>query len=371
MQNKRILLMYISEVSGHRSATMAIDKALKLVCPSVETLNINAFHYTNPISEKVVNRIYMSLIKKAPKVWDYLYDNPHIVKRVEKIKKAVHRFNSPKMKTLFDKFKPDIVVCSQAFPCGMVADYKATYHSTVKLIAVLTDHVPHAYWVYDTVDWYITPSPEVSHRLMKKGIPSNKIKELGIPFDPEFMKPSNKTEIYARLGLDAAIPTILIMGGGQGLGPIKTMMKSLEKIPFPLQEIIVTGTNKKLYVTLKKKAAKSKKKILLYGYTTLINEFMTISDMLITKPGGITTAEALAKQIPMVIVKPIPGQEANNTIYLTQQKAALKVNAPEELNTAIEHLLRDPTRLQNLRESAAKICKPSSSIDIAKFLLEL
>ena len=363
--------MYISEVSGHRSATTAIDKALKLVSPSVETLNINAFHYTNPISEKVVNRIYMGLIKKAPKIWDYLYDNPRIVKRIEKIKRAIHRFNSPKMKTLFDKFKPDIVVCSQAFPCGMVADYKATYKSSVKLIAVLTDYVPHAYWVYDTVDWYITPSPEVSHRLMKKGVPPHKIKELGIPFDPAFMKPLNKPEIYTKFGLDATIPTLLLRGGGQGLGPIKTMVKSLERIPSPLQEIIVTGTNKKLYVTLKKKISQYKKKILLYGYTSSINEFMTISDMLITKPGGITTAEALAKQIPMVIVKPIPGQEINNTIYLTQKKAAVKVNTPEELNSVIEHLLHDPTRLHNLRESAAKISKPTSSIDIAKFLLEL
>ena len=175
--------MYISEVSGHRRATMAIEKAIKLLQPKSEILNINAFNYTNPISEKVINRIYMEVIKRTPKVWDYLYDNPSVVKGLENIKQHVHKSNSPKLKKLFDNFNADLVVCTQAFPCGMVADFKKTYGVKLPLVAVLTDYIPHSYWIYDQVDYYITPSEDVSARLVKKGVEPEKIKSYGIAID--------------------------------------------------------------------------------------------------------------------------------------------------------------------------------------------
>ncbi|HTZ11427.1 MAG TPA: glycosyltransferase [Candidatus Margulisiibacteriota bacterium] len=371
MHPKRIILMYISEVSGHHSATLAIEKAIKIISPQTEVLNINAFNYTNPISEKVVNRLYMAIIKRAPKIWDYLYDNPAIAKNIEKIKGTIHKFNSPKFKNLFDKFKPDAILCTQAFPCGMVADYKTGFNSTIPLVAVLTDYVPHSYWVYDTVDYYITPSDEVTHRLLKKGVPEQKIKALGIPFDPKFNEQLNQEKIFTKLKLGPSLPTILIMGGGQGLGPIKTIVKSLDKVQTGLQEIIVTGTNKKLYKSLKKNLKKYRKKILLFGYAQNINELMEVSDIIITKPGGVTTAEVLAKNIPMLIAKPIPGQEANNTYYLTQKGAAIKIDCPEKINSAIEELLLNPGKLSRMREAAAMISKPNSSLDIARLLLDL
>ena len=147
MRPKRIILMYISEVSGHRNAALAIEKAIRILEPNTEILNINAFNYTNPVAEKITNSIYMGIIKIAPKIWDYLYDNPKVVKRIEKAKENIHKANSPKLKRLFDKFMPDAVICTQAFPCGMVADYKKTYGASLPLIAVLTDYVPHSYWI--------------------------------------------------------------------------------------------------------------------------------------------------------------------------------------------------------------------------------
>lgn len=371
MPPKRIILMYISEVSGHHSATLAIEKALKILQPDVEILNINAFNYTNPISEKIVNRLYMAIIKKTPRVWDYLYDNPSVVKKIENIKNTIHKFNSPKLKNLFDKFKPDAVVCTQAFPCGMVADFKKTYNSDIALVAVLTDYIPHSYWVYNSVDYYITPSEEVSRGLIKKGMPENKIKPLGIPFDPKFNADISKNEVMRKLDLNKNLPTLLIMGGGQGLGPIKTMVRSLEKVGKDFQELIVVGTNKKLYKSLKRKIKKYKKKILLFEYVENIHELMGIANIIITKPGGVTISEVLAKRIPMVIVKPIPGQEESNTLYLTKEGAAVKLDRPKDINLVIEDLLIDQGKLNRLCEASARISKPNASIDIARFLLDL
>jgi processive 1,2-diacylglycerol beta-glucosyltransferase len=371
MPGERIILMYISEVSGHHSATIAIEKAVKSLSPAAETLNINAFKYTNPISEKVINRIYMSVIKNAPQVWDYLYDNPKVAKRLSKIKDAVHKFNSPKLKNLFDRFKPDAVLCAQAFPCGMVADYKKDYGSGLPLLAVLTDYIPHSYWVYDNVDYYITPSEEVAERLVKKGVPAHKIRPLGIPFDHRFNIPFNKTKVMQKLKLDPEIKTVLIMGGGQGLGPVKSALRQLKKLKREFQVIVVAGSNKKLYNSLKRKIKRYNKKLLVFGYVDNINELMGVSDILISKPGGITTAEALSKKIPLVIIRPIPGQEASNTAYLTLKEAAIKVDEVKNIGLVIEELLENPEKLKRLSEHAARIAKPNAAMDIAKLLLGL
>lgn len=370
MAGPRVILMYISEVSGHHSATIALEKALKLIRPDAEILNINAFNYTNPISEKVINRLYLNIIKRMPQVWDYLYDNPDVVKKVEKIKTAVHKLNSPKLKKLFDEFKPDIVVCSQAFPCGMVADFKKTYGSGLPLVAVLTDYIPHSYWIYDAVDYYIAPSEEVRAALMQKGVVSEKVKPLGIPIDPKFCTPRAKDAIIRELGLRPDICTILIMGGGQGLGPIKTIISAMEKIETPFQEIIVAGTNKKLFNTLEKRIAKYKKRIFLFPYTDKIDELMSIADLVITKPGGLTTAEALARKLPMIIIRPIPGQEQSNTAYLTGKNVALKISKSAEIIPALEGLLKNPEKMSMMSEAAGRIGRPDSSFQIAKLLLE-
>jgi len=369
MAPKRILLLYISQVSGHRSAAMAVQEAIKSIKPEAEILSINAFNYTNPVTEKVINRIYMGVLNKAPQIWDYLYDNPRVVKRLEKIKNAVHKFNSPKLKKLFDKFQPDIVACTQAFPCGMVADYKKFYNSDVKLLAVLTDFVPHSYWVYDKVDYYIVPSREVADRLQAKGVPAQKIKPFGIPFDPKFNAPVDREAVLRKLNFKKDVPTLLIMGGGHGLGPIGTIIRSLEKVKSPLQEIVVTGINTKLHKRLQKEVKGYKKNIVITGFVDNINELMSICDILITKPGGITTAEALAKNIPMIIIKPIPGQEANNTAFLTGKKAAIEVDELEKINLTVEELLSHSEKLKSLAEAAAAISKPQAAMDIAKLIL--
>ena len=371
MHPKRIILMYISEVSGHRSATLAIEKAIKQLHPDTEILNINAFNYTNPISEKVINRIYMEVIKRTPKIWDYLYDNPSVVKGLENIKQHIHKSNSPKLKKLFDSFNPDLVVCTQAFPCGMVADYKKTYGVNLPLVAVLTDYIPHAYWIYDAVDYYITPSEEVSARLEKKGVQSSKIKPYGIPFDPKFNQKLKHEDIFCKLKLNSHKPVVLIMGGGQGLGPIKTIVKSLEKSEYDIQELIVAGTNKKLFRALKRKIKHYKKEIHLFGFVENIHELMYISKVIISKPGGVTTAEVLSMGLPMVIVKPIPGQEINNTNFLTQKQAAIKVDDPKEVYQVIDDLLKNKVKLERLKIAGLKIAKPDASVDIAKLILSL
>ena len=371
MHSKRILLMYISEVSGHRNAAMAVEKAFKIICPKAEILNINALNYTNPVSEKIVNSIYMSIIKRIPSVWDYLYDNSRIAKKVRKLQESVHRINAPKLRKLFDNFKPDVVVCSQAFPCSMVAAYKMRYDYSVPLVAVLTDFVPHLYWVHEGVDYYVTASAEVDKRLCSRGVPLSRIKQFGIPFDPKFSIPVDRQKVISQLGLARGKQNILVMGGGQGLGPIKAIVKSLDNIDHDFQVMVITGVNKKLYKQLLTFSKRLKKKIHLFEFVNNVNELMAISDIIVSKPGGITTAEALSLGLPMAIIKPIPGQEANNAEYLLKEKAAVKIDSPESAGKIVGDLLADSRKLKLLSDNARRISKPSASMDIAGLLLDL
>ena len=248
---RRILLMYITKVSGHRQATLAIQRSLRSLDPHIEVPCINGFGYTYPLLEKVVNRAYMGMIRRTPKVWDYLYDNPEIVKQSESLKKFLHKTSHKKLFKLFERYQPDTVVCTQAFPCGMVADYKLAHNLDITLIGVLTDFAPHSYWLNEGVDYYVVPSQDTKDRFVMKGVPPDKIKVYGIPIKTKFANQLDKRPIAQKLGLDIHTPTVLIMGGGQGLGPIREIVESLMKLNFSLQMIGIAGINKKLIEWLK------------------------------------------------------------------------------------------------------------------------
>ncbi|MFA6320704.1 MAG: glycosyltransferase [Candidatus Omnitrophota bacterium] len=365
---KRVLLLFISEHSGHHCASLAIEKALHDLEPSIETFNINSFNYTNPILEKIINRAYMGVVKRTPELWDYLYDNPKVLKQTQALRAMMHKFNTDKLKTLLEEFRPDAVVCTQAFPCGMVADYKKTFNLNLPIFGVLTDYAPHSYWIYNNVDQYIVPSKETGDKLIANGIDPVKIKDYGIPIDSKFQNISEKSLLVEKLGLDKGKPCILIMGGTQGLGPIKELVRILDRSESDMQFIIACGTNKKLYKWLKPRCYR--KKTIILSYATNIDELMQVADIILTKPGGITTAEALAKGLPMLIVNPLPGQEAMNTKFLLKEGVAVKAESPEDVSVLLKELLDNKSKLQAMSDTARSLSRPDSSVMIAKSVLE-
>ncbi|MFH1381219.1 MAG: glycosyltransferase [Candidatus Omnitrophota bacterium] len=367
---KRILFMYISKNSGHHHACCAMETAFHALSSDVETFSIDSFLYTNPIFEKIITKTYLSVIKRKPEIWGYLYDNPHVVKKTQKFRESVHRYNSKKMKVLIDKFKPDAVLCAQAFPCGILADYKKTSNAKFLLAGVLTDYAPHAYWMFDNVDLYFVPSEETRERLIINGISPDRIKLTGIPIDSKFSKEVDKEKVLTTLGLSGEVPTLLVMGGSQGIGPMTEIAKVLENSDINFQIIFVAGGNKKLQKNMTKIAKRSNKKIIVLGYVENIDELMEVSSLIISKPGGITTSESLSKALPILIVNPIPGHEQMNTNHLLKYKAAVKVDSLKDIETIVRDLFSNKAALQNMRECARSISKPNSATDIARIVLE-
>ena len=369
--NKKILLMYISEHSGHHQASIALEKAILNKEPNSVVLNIDAFKYANPILEKIIHRAYMRVIRKRPEVWGYLYDNPKVVKKTQWLRDFVNNSNAKKIYRLIKEFEPDVVACTQAFPCGIFANYKKRYNKTTPLVGILTDYAPHAYWIYDDVNVYVVPSAEVGEALVRKGVGDSKIKELGVPIDPRFAEPLDKNKICSAINVSPGLPVALVMGGTHGIGPDEKLVKALDGSKKDFQIVVITGINKRLFEEATAIASSSQKKIIVLGFVNNVHELMTISDVIITKPGGVTSAEALAKSLPIIIINPLPGQEDLNTKILTSQGMAIK--APDESDAVrlLEDLLAAPAKLDKMRAAMKANAKPRSSENIARLLLNL
>lgn len=368
---KNILLLYISEDSGHHCASLSIERALHTLDPGIKTLNINSFNYTNPILERIINTTYMSVVKRTPEIWDYLYDNPKVMKSVHRLRDIIHRSNTGKLKNLLDEFKPDGIICTQAFPCGLIADYKKTFGIDIPLIGVLTDYAPHSYWIFDKVDRYIVPSAETGRKLIDNGVDPDRIMPYGIPIDSKFQNNPDRKEVFRRLSLEPDVSTVLVMGGTQGLGPIKELVVMLDRSPLSLQMIIACGTNKRLFGWLENRKRNFKKKTIILPFADNIDELMRIATVIVTKPGGITTAEALASGLPMLIVNPLPGQEAMNTKFLLNEGVAVKAQSAADIVIVLEELLYNKNKLKIMSDKARSLSKPDSSIAIARLMLEM
>jgi processive 1,2-diacylglycerol beta-glucosyltransferase len=239
------------------------------------------------------------------------------------------------------------------------------------LVAVLTDYAPHSYWLYDEVDYYIVPSEEARERLIQKGVAEEKIRLLGIPIDLKFLTAGDRGIIFKKFNLNPDLKTVLIMGGGHGLGDIVSITRRLDKeISQNFQMIVVAGINRKVSLKLRKERIKFSKSLLVFDFIQNVNELMDICDIIVTKAGGITTAESLAKGLAMIVTKSIPGQEMNNTKFLADQNISVIANNSDEVIAAVKHLIRDEATLATLRTKAGGLGRPQAALDIARLILE-
>ena len=369
MAGRRLLLMHVTTSSGHHHASRAIGQALRRLDASCQVINVDAFDYTSRFVRSAIMQSYLSMIRHHPDVWEYLYDNPSIHTRVQHIRTLLHRYHAGKLQRLLETVQPHAIACTQAFPCGMLADYKRARHLTLPLVGVLTDYAPHLYWLHDTVDLYAVPSEEIQQRFVSQGVRPDRIGVYGIPVEPRFLDPVDRAAVYAEFGLDPSLPVILVMGGGGGFGPIGELMRSVDRIAQPAQFVVLTGTNHALLAWFKQQ--RFTHRVSAYGYVERVPQLMEIASLIITKPGGLTTAEALAKRVPLLIVTPIPGQELCNARYLVAQGAAAQLGPSETVGEAVAALLSDPERLATMRGHAARLSRPESAMQVARVLIEM
>jgi processive 1,2-diacylglycerol beta-glucosyltransferase len=361
----KVLILTSFLTSGHRRAAEAIEKAIEELFPQAQTSVIDIFERSTPHLRKVVAGFYFKLLEKAPQIWGYLYDNRKILEGTRRFRESLQKANSLKFKNLLLQHDPRLIVSTQAFSCGIAAFLKKEGKLNLPLIGVLTDFFPHDYWFHKSVDAYIVANEESGEYFLGRGVERKKIFVLGIPTDPKFSQKHNERELREKWGLKPCLPTLLVMGGGRGFGPLEEIVRDLGEFKDSLQAIVISGRNEKLKNKLEKLSLANLKVL---GYTDKVDELMEISDLILTKPGGLTSNECLVKGLPMLIFAPIPGQEERNAGYLVEKGVALKVETKRVMREAFD-LLKNRDKMSEMQRKALLLAKPRAALETARVVM--
>ena len=363
----KVLVLSITAGQGHNATAKAICAYLGLIGCEAEMLD--TFNYVSRILGETVSKGYLITASKAKLAYKSAYRLAELRKKSKSDvspTRATGTMMAKKLLGYISDYDPDVIICTHIF-AGIILDVlKEKRETRAKCIGILTDFAFHPYWEEGlNLDYVVTPNELLTAQAMKKGFTKEQVLPLGIPIHPKFSKSVTKEEARARLGLDLTKRTVLLMSGSMGYGHIESTVNTLDAVPHDFQIITVCGNNAEAKARID--AMRTKKRILNFGFTDKVDLLMDASDCIITKPRGLTSSEALAKCLPMIIVNPIPGQEDRNTEFLVNNGAAMAVTATSPLDEVLYQFFVDPRRSEIMREAIKLISKPESTKDICEF----
>lgn len=371
--SKRILVLSASVGAGHMRAAQAVELALKQVDPSAEVKNVDVLTLTNVAFRKVYGEAYLELVNHAPHVLGYFYDMMDKPRRPKSkrdmLRLALEKLNLAKLCDLLECDRWDAVVNTHFLPAEILASLKKKRKLHVKQMTVTTDFETHRLWVNNPCERYTTATEEGKLYLQHWGVDAASIDVTGIPIHPVFAEPKPREACLHKQGLVGKHPIVLQSAGGFGVGPVEQIYRSLLDIERPLEIVVVAGKNAAAKTKLEKIDVPKRHRTKVIGFTTEIDELMAVADLVVSKPGGLTTSEVLARGAAMAIVNPIPGQESRNSDYLLENGAAIKINNLATLRYKLEGVLDDPTRLATIKANAKKLGRPRSAFDVAQIAL--
>jgi len=366
-----ILILHATAGAGHTRAAQAIAAALKAT--GREHRVVDTLECTSGLFRRMYVKSYIDIVQKAPELWGYLYEKSDVVasptSRRARARLAFDKFNSRRFKRLLDEVNPGVIVCTHFLPIELLSDLKGRGKYSVPVHAVVTDVSPHAFWVYPHIEHYHVATPSAARELARKGYPAKQISVTGIPVDPVFANRTPGAMARAKLGL-LEKPTVLLLSGGFGVGPMKQMLASFSETRDDLSLVVVAGKNAQLEAECKALAATLPVPIKVFGFVNNMHELMDAADLIVTKPGGLTTTEILAKGKPMALVAPIPGQEQRNAEYLLEEGAAVRLYDVADAAYYLQRWLSDAVRMRRMAASAQAIARPLAAQDIASMLVE-
>lgn len=370
---RRVLVMSASVGAGHVRAAQAVELALRELDPDAVVENLDVLDFTNSTFRKFYGRAYLDLVGKAPHVLGYFYDlldrPPSPQRKGDRLRLLVERLNLRKF-LRFLKTQPwDVVVNTHFLPAEMIASLRRKGEVEIPQFTVTTDFETHRMWVNQPCDHYFTATEEGAANLQQWGVPPGDTSVTGIPIHPVFSQPKDRRECLARLGLVGDQPVVLQLAGGFGVGPVEKLYRSLLSIETPLELVVVAGRNEELKDRIEQVEVPGRHRVNVLGYTTEMDELMAAADLVVTKPGGLTSSEALARGAAMAIVNPIPGQESRNSDFLLENGAAVKLGNVATLPHKLTRLLDDPGRLAVLKQNAQRLGKPQAAFDVARAAL--
>lgn len=371
---KKILIFYASYGGGHLSAANSIKDYLSNHYENIDVELIDCMKYINKPIEKITTTAYNEMAKKAPWAWGKIYSDSqkgplaHITTRSNQV------FAIKLLRLLREK-KPDLIISTHPFGSQMCSYLKRKGKITSKIATILTDFAPHDQWLVgsDYTDYFFVAHNKMKEYLISKNIPENKIFATGIPISNKFLETFNTSKILSSLGLKENLKTVLFFAGGKfGLGKSRTLevFNTFVNDFNNIQVIAISGKNKKMYEEFNQivKIANKTNFIKVFEFVNNVPELMAVSDVVITKPGGLTTTESLVSGLPMIIINPIPGQEEENAQFLEHSNVGIWLKKQMNITETISNFLSDNKKLKQMKENTKKISNRNSTKDICTIL---
>jgi processive 1,2-diacylglycerol beta-glucosyltransferase len=367
LRAKRLLLLSVSAGAGHVRAAEALRTAAAEAGLVAEHLDVMDF--VSSAFRALYTDFYLKLVEHHPSVWAMLYrimdKTPHGAP-FARVRRAIERLNTLKLRKAIAAFAPDAIVCTHFLPAEILMRERVRGRVTCPVYVQITDFDLHGMWIVPDMAGYFAASDEVAFRAHARGISSNRTHVTGIPIMPAFASAPSRDTCAAELGIDSERRTILLMGGGAGLGGLDDVAARLVVLDPDFQLIALAGRNADMLKRLEALAKRHPGRLIAQGFTNRVERLMAASDLVITKPGGLTTSECLAMGLPMIVHAPIPGQEERNCDYLLEQGAALKAIDASALEWRVRQLVARPDRLAAMAARARALGRPHAAGDVVR-----
>lgn len=356
--NPKVLIVTASIGSGHTRAAEAVRTELHAL--GVTKTTVVDFLDNQDRLSQLIKEAYFRMLAAVPHAYELIYQWSQEQRAGANFVDLTALLMKRKMQELLVEHRPDLVIFTHPFPCCAAAYLRRTRQTDCPLVAVLTDFAVHRLWVHRELDAYFVANEEMKTALVSLGIAEANITVSGIPIDRRF------SGRLADPGAGKA--SLLVMGGGTGYGPLEQVIAGLEEIDRELEINVVAGNNDGLRQQLQEASRHSRHRINILGFSRRIDELMANATLLITKPGALSCSEALAIGLPLLLIKPIPGQEEENAAYLVRQGTAVRIDDLRQLGRTVNELLAKPEKLAALHKNALAAGRRSAAADIASIL---
>jgi processive 1,2-diacylglycerol beta-glucosyltransferase len=358
---------------GHERAARAVATAMRELDPRSEPILHDALEFSAMPLRMLYASSYNRMLARTPRVWGMVYRRtgtpPHGFRARSRTRLTM--IFCQDFLGAVERLKPDSILCTQFLPAEVYATLREQGRLPIPVSTVITDFMVHPIWVYRGMDRYFVATQTTKDELVDTGeVPPERIKATGIPIDPRFAEPIAKEDARRALGLDPdpSRLTVLGMSGGFGWGPMEQAFEVILSLPDRVQSLVICGRNDGLRQKLEIRARGLEHRIKVHGFTERVDQFMAAADVMVGKSGGLTTSEAMARALPMIVFRPIPGQEERNCDFLQEAGAGVRVHDYEELHYRLAHFLVHPEHLEVMRLSAARIGRPRAAYDVAAAL---
>lgn len=369
----KLLIITAPLGNGHNAVAGALSDCFLRMFPQDECKILDMYEYISPNLKKATESGYFLSMKTLSRFHDVA--SGIIDKQSEREfneytpARLTNEFMASELRHAIREEAPDCIVCTMVFAAQVVDLLKARGAVTCPCFGIITDFTVQNYWCdVENFEYIVAPSECLEPQFARRGIDYARVLPLGIPIRAPFSQKQEQRAVRRKLGLDETLPAVLVMSGGMGFGNLEDYVRDIDRAPIDAQIVVICGKNERLYQKLSK--LETEKPMTVYGFVTNVDEIMDACDCLLSKPGGITTCESLAKELPLLMIDPLPGVEDRNVEFLQANGAAIYITKTFQLEDALFLLFRSPGRLARIRESIRSIAKPNAARDLCRVIAE-